>query len=479
MKVTVLCASLLLPMATFASPLVIDSGRAGLIEKALATEDVRIATPSNVNDLIVASPIIWGSNHHLSLIANRNVILSGGGSIQNTAAGNVSILTDQASLGNGRLIIEGADDPVFLKNGTVNIAYYPVDGYGSNMKSTAKINPYQDWIHGKMKVAMQIDTAQDLQNINQNLAGTYVLGRSIDLANFAWATIGDMNTPFTGSLDGQGFVIDHLHLAGVKAYRLGLFGVLGKTGVLSNMTLSHLDLSGFNTVGGLVAVNQGHISRISVNGSIAGYNNVGGVVGANQGQISNVFSDVNIEVQSGFAGGVVGGNDELGTIEHSFAKAHIQADEADHIGAFAGDNMGVIETSYAEGEVTGIDNVGGFSGGNDGEMGKLINDGSATTVKASGMFVGGFSGDNVEGASIYNVYSIGLVSGAERVGGLVGYGSARVSGSYWDVDSSHQTRSGAGIPKSDAEMRDPQTYEGWDFDKIWVMDGYPKIRASV
>jgi hypothetical protein len=195
--------------------------------------------------------------------------------------------------------------------------------------------------------------------------------------------------------------------------------------------------------------------------------------------MSSVFADVTLQVQRSFAGGVVGGNDEAGQIDHSFTIAHIEGANADHVGGFAGDNMGVIQTSYAEGDVTGVDNVGGFSGGNDGEMGKLMNDGSATTVTSNGMFVGGFSGDNVEEATIYNVYSIGSVSGDARVGGLVGYGRARVSGSYWDVDTSHQATSDAGIPKSDAEMRHQASYEGWDFTNTWMMDVYPTLRTSV
>lgn len=481
MKLTakLLCASLLMPLPALAAPVVIDSGKAALIEKELATEDVSIVTPHPEDDLILASPIVWNSNHHLSLIANRNVILAGGGSLQNTGTGDLSILTDQAGLENGRLIVEGEGRLISLKEGAATIVYYPVGGFNGAMQSTVKVNPYQDWIQGKMKVVMQIDTAQDLQDINQNLAGTYVLGKSIDLANFAWSPIGDIDQPFTGSLDGQGFVLDHLDITDLHAYRLGLFRVLGQGGSLSNLILSHLNLSGFNTVGGLVAINQGHISNISVSGSISGYNSVGGVVGGNQGQISSVFADVVIKAQKGFAGGVVGGNDELGSIDHSFALAHMQTPDANHIGAFAGDNMGVIQTSYAEGDVMGIDNVGGFSGGNDGEMGKLMNDGSTADVKSTGMFVGGFSGDNVEEATLYNDYSIGSVTGEDRVGGLVGYGREHVSGCYWDISTSHQTVSAGGTGESDAAMRMQSTYQGWDFTQTWMMDGYPKPRASV
>ena len=56
-----------------------------------------------------------------------------------------------------------------------------------------------------------INSVWDLQNIQNNLAGNYVLGADIDASLFGnFTPIGSPITPFTGSFDGQGRVVSGL-----------------------------------------------------------------------------------------------------------------------------------------------------------------------------------------------------------------------------------------------------------------------------
>jgi hypothetical protein len=59
-----------------------------------------------------------------------------------------------------------------------------------------------------------INTADDLNNVRNNLSGVYCLAKDIDLSTSTyknnWTPIGDANSPFSGALDGHGYTIGHL-----------------------------------------------------------------------------------------------------------------------------------------------------------------------------------------------------------------------------------------------------------------------------
>ena len=92
------------------------------------------------------------------------------------------------------------------------------------------------------------------------------------------------------------------------------------------------------------------------------------------------------------------------------------------------------------------------------------------------MFVGGLSGDNIEGASITNSYSLGHVAGGQDVGGLLGYNEGEVESAYWDLDTSGQANSAGGLAENDSAMQNQGTYSDWDFNTVWVMNHYPALR---
>ena len=67
---------------------------------------------------------------------------------------------------------------------------------------------------------------------------------------------------------------------------------------------------------------------------------------------------------------------------------------------------------------------------------------------------------------IYKCYSTGKVSGGFDVGGLVGvHRAGEVKDSFWDTETSEQTSSAGGMPKTTAEMKTRSTFTsaGWDF----------------
>ena len=162
----------------------------------------------------------------------------------------------------------------------------------------------------------------------------------------------------------------------------------------------------------------------------------------------------------------------------------------DAIGAIVGFNRGRIERSYATGSVQGVERVGGLAGDNQGTIAN-----SYANVTAGGSrYVGGLAGRNHgSAASITNSYSIGSQSAKSMMystgrggfdsgivgseGGIVGgnTGSATVSASYWNSDTSSSPWSYAGIfpdnfKKTTAQLQSPTgatgIYSGWSA-AIW------------
>ncbi len=176
----------------------------------------------------------------------------------------------------------------------------------------------------------------------------------------------------------------------------------------------------------------------------------------------------------------------------------------DAIGAIVGFNRGRIERSYATGSVQGVERVGGLAGDNQGTIAN-----SYANVTAGGSrYVGGLAGRNHgSAASITNSYSIGSQSAKSMMystgrggfdsgivgseGGIVGgnTGSATISASYWNSQTSSSPWSYAGIfpdnlKKTTAQLQSPTGATGiyvawsaaiWDFG---TSSQYPALKAD-
>lgn len=161
-------------------------------------------------------------------------------------------------------------------------------GYGSNGKFLAPIEAPDP-------EAIPIFTAQDLDNVRDNLSGSYVLMNDIDLLDFnggQWLPIGDDSKGegndwgtyiniFSGTFDGQGYIIRNLTMtAGTYSYS-GLFGFI-EDATIKNVGLedTNIDVHVINSrdcvAGGIFAETPTYcfniISNCYHNGSISATN---------------------------------------------------------------------------------------------------------------------------------------------------------------------------------------------------------------
>jgi hypothetical protein len=223
---------------------------------------------------------------------------------------------------------------------------------------------------------------------------------------------------FNGTFNGVDHNITDLTINRDDKNGVGLFGILGGSGTVTNVEIADADINGHSGVGSLIGLNRGGTinkaqARGIVNGSDFG---VGGLIGLNRGGTINKAQARGIVNGTSEVGGLVGSNSRRGTINEGHATAEVNGVSSD-VGGLVGRNFGgTIDESYATGEVEGSFFVGGFIG--DTDRGSKISESHATGKVDGGLIVGGFAG-NING-NVEDSYAAADVNGSELVGGFVG-----------------------------------------------------------
>ena len=271
-----------------------------------------------------------------------------------------------------------------------------------------------------------------------------------------WQPIGDDNTPFAATFDGNGHIISGLKINRPSSSYIGLFGYTTQNSIITNVGLIDIAKSVISVFG----------STIEING-IIGLQYVGGLVGKNEGTIGNSY------VSSGL--GIVA-NPNLNPVNN------------EHVGGLVGDNTGTIINSYAALPVAGThNNIGGLVGKNSGDIKNSYAIGNIN----GGNRVGGLVGYLESGGTIDKSYAAGRVSVAPAgiVGGLVGFAdntNTEVTDSHWDTITSRQTNSAGGTAQITTALQrtlieTPGIYANWSADD-WFSGSegdYPVLRYAI
>ena len=288
----------------------------------------------------------------------------------------------------------------------------------------------------------------DLQAMRDDLSVHYALADDIDASEtsgwnggMGFEPVGTDEEPFTGSLDGNGFVIEGLYINRPDEWYVGLFGFTGEDALVTNLGVLDAEIIGYSHVAPIVGRNQGTVRDSFATGTTMGdYQHIAGIVGSNPGLVEGSYSDVEVTSNYRWAGGIAGSN-----------------------------WGGTISRSYAMGSVTGYKRVGGITGAITG----TVIDSYATGDVHAHRYAGGLVGINY-GGTIINCYSTGRVTGGHDLGGLVGFkwgDNPTTTASFWDEQTSGLSVSpGGGIGKSTVEMMDIQTFSNAAWDIVAVDD---------
>ena len=190
-----------------------------------------------------------------------------------------------------------------------------------------------------------IKTADELQAINNNLSGKYILMNDIDLEGYNFTPIGkDVQNGFLGEFNGNGYVIRNF-TSDDSSSSGGLFKqVYGGAKVL-NVGLENVNIKGGYYTGGLVGVLNGRVSNCYVsNGTVYGSTCVGGLVG--QVSISAVVEDsyANVDATGGQRVGGLVGQIYSGTVRNSYALGSVYGTVSD-VGGLIGALSSPLEVS--------------------------------------------------------------------------------------------------------------------------------------
>jgi len=283
-----------------------------------------------------------------------------------------------------------------------------------------------------------------------SISSNYVVG--LDL-NFKDQSVNPVGTISSGStLDGLGHNFYNVTINDSTDTNVGLVGQ--NAGTIQNIGLINASINGTGStnIGGLVGQNQdtGTINNAYVTGSVSGLANhcIGGLVGQNNGLITNTYATANVSGGGYGTGGLVGGN-KGGVIESSWASGNVTLNGYGEAGGLVGTNNygGQILNSHASGNV--ITNgyfAGGLVGGNwdTSLIGSSFATGNVLSsyINGGAGAAGGLSGLNQ--GTIISSYATGSVYGTSNVGGLVGRNSYNC-GSSGFVSESYATGSVTGV----------------------------------
>ncbi len=393
---------------------------------ATGVSGVGTANTNGNGDIILTAPLTWSTSAGLTLSAYRNVDVNA--TITSSGAGAVTLRADNTGTGTGTVAL-GAGGHVST-GGVLDLYYNPAGDNAAMVNTTSYTMPtnYAPFFTGGASATgalnsyMLVNTVYDLQNVRNNLNGTYALGRDIDASVTAgwnggagFAPIGNDASMFSGVFNGGGHMVSGLSIQAANLTSVGLFA--GNQGLIENLMLSG---GGVNAVTGP-----------------SGELFVGSLVGNNVGTITNVSSSASISAPTtinGGVGGLVG--DNIGTITAASATGAVLGGEG-YAGGLIGVNGGLIASSYASGSVT----ADGAAGGAVGDAGGLVgsNDGRLTNVYATGAVAAGVAGGLAAysgGGSITNAYATGRVTGV-FAGGLV-YEAGSITNGYYDQGTTGQ-----------------------------------------
>jgi len=397
----------------------------------------------NGSDILGLFGIVGTSGTIKNLFVQNSYIKKNGQIVGGLASYNLGVISNCGFAG----IVEGTDNVgglIGINAGTISgISVGEVTGTGNNVGGLVGQN-----LEGEITNSHSTSTVKGAELVG-GLIGANIRGIISDSYSTGAVTGTNNVGGFIGANSG-GIISDSYSTGAVTGtdYVGGLMG--GNWEGEINNSYSNSTVKGTNNVGGLIGINSdgGTINGSKNNsaGSVTGTEVVGGLVGRNYGSdVSNSYSN-NIVNGTNWIGGLVGVNENGGTINGSHSASTVTG-TGNSVGGLVGSNQestiigsystgkatgtgrsagglvgtnikGTINESYSTGAVSGTDDVGGLVGWISGDISIINGCNSASTVNGK-KHIGGLVGTNDRG-TIKDSHSTGTVSGTDDVGGLVG-----------------------------------------------------------
>lgn len=372
-----------------------------------------------------------------------------------------------------------------------SIDYYSYYDFRVTVITEADISAPSEPIAVNVSDSYEISSCEDLQNINNDLTGNYLLTQDIDCSDTVnWNDDGNgghrgfepigmaSGDDFTGTLDGQGHKITGLYINQENGDGSRDAGLIHYA--------DHANIVNFSLVGGSITGNN-------VAGAIAAY--------AYATSAFNLSSDLDVtSIEGEYVGGLFGefwsnsDNRYTSAIQSSFSTGQVTGDYV--VGGLAGWAMNAtISNSYYNSLVSSSDEyAGGLVGYGDNL--DILSSYAAGAVNTDSYYVGGFVGWMGGDSYIANSFAANTVEGLDYIGALFGYNNGNIAfqnDSYDRGISGLMSCLGGSLDTDDCHavntMEDQNSayymnntlnapLSSWDFEGTWrTTDGYPILRG--
>ncbi|HHT96866.1 MAG TPA: hypothetical protein GXZ90_03100 [Clostridiales bacterium] len=333
-------------------------------------------------------------------------------------------------------------------------------------------------------------------NNDSEVTNSYATGLIAGIGNSTGGLIGDNSA---GGKVKDSYATGRV--SGIDYYTGGLVGRNSSGEIINSHATG--DVSGIGSrTGGLAGENSqgGSIINSYATGNVRGERNAtGGLSGRNDtnSTIINSYSTGKV-IGEANTGGLVGSNRAKSEIINSYATGEVKSvgveleseeiegedDEESNTGKIStgglvGYNDSIIKGSYAKGEVTGTGSyTGGLAGRN--SISGIVENSYALGDVSGNNYTGGLIGHNSTDSKIINTYAMGFAKGTGQARGLIGnLGPINVTKSYYNNINIGQPDSGLGGAQTKSAMKLQETYIDWDFINVWKIDegkSYPRLR---
>ncbi len=362
-----------------------------------------------------------------------------------------------------------------------------------------------------------IYTAEDLNNIRNNLSGKYILMNDIDLSVYEnWEPIGKRGSQFAGEIDGNGYIIKNLKMSGVyNSEKYNFYGLFGAAleAVFKNIVVvdAYVSLSSSdkqkeetdNNIGLICGyLNKSEMLNCFASGTLTyeatDYSYVGSAVGdANNSSITRCSSYVDITINTGsdnlnlFVGGITGQTnykiDECcnwGNIE--IKKTDLLESKKIRVGGICGSqvvNFYKITNCYNRGDlIFEPNNINCCVGGSNGISSILLNCYNSGEISVPDEFLGycGAISANIERRSFESYPG---APDFERIENSY-YINSELNPAYCEKVTPNEMNSVIReytfpntLQVDELKMKNQNTFIGFDFENVWTMEenGYPVL----
>ncbi len=322
-----------------------------------------------------------------------------------------------------------------------------------------------------------ITSAEELFEVRNELGGHYKLMNDIDLTNWiqedsptqGWSPIGNAQSPFTGTFDGNSHSIKGLYI-NRNTDNCGLFGYTNGA-TIKNTAIIAPEITGANNVGCITGYVSGETvikNNIVIKGSVTGKNNIGGIAGYNCApqitksgdkthvSITGNYSSSSITATEGCGGGIIGfaiGSSYMQSVYNTYFHYlcidnnafYGEVSATQHAGGIAGKaDIAELCRNICKGNVNGENSVNGIcyrlSGSNVGSIDKNVFCGNSLSSK---------------GTDIHRISNNATVNNYAYNGTIISSNGKTIT---VEDNESH------GIAHGLNALRKQTTYEGLDFD---------------